>query len=154
VYWIFDNAEKLGGLATVVTMIAALGALVFASIQIRETRSSQRLATAKDIYRDYLKLAFENPKFSDPAAGGWRNEGGWMRDAKYRWFVAFMLNSYYEITLSNPGDKTWHEVIRVDLDLHKDYLNSDEFKEDGGWRLYSNELEYIFRNSQTPSQTN
>jgi hypothetical protein len=144
-YWIFENAEKLGGLATVGAMIAALCALVFALIQILEARSSQREATAKDIYRDYLKLAFDNPEFANPAEGGWKDKGEWIKDEKYRWFVTFMLNSCDEISRSKPRDKTWRKVIQTEFDLHKDYLKSREFNEDDkGWCLYSPKLKKIW----------
>jgi len=147
--WIFDNAEKLGGLATVVTAVIAFCALIFAYKQIQETRDSQREATAKDVYRDYLKLAFENPKLSNPdkftnVEGGWKYKDEWMQDEQYRWFVAFMLNSCDEILSSNPGDETWRRAILEDLKFHKGYLRSTEFKqEEGGWDLFSPELNEI-----------
>ncbi len=56
--WILTNAEQLGGLATVLMMFIGLWALWFARTQI----FAQREATAKDIYRDYLKLAFDHPR--------------------------------------------------------------------------------------------
>src|ERR1700689_3100047 len=97
--WILANAEKLGGLATVGTLIVAVIALGFAYQQIQETRDVQSQATAKDVYRDYLNLAFENPAYSNPTkfikapnGGGWNNKEEWIKDEKYRWFVAFMLN--------------------------------------------------------------
>ena len=147
--WILANAEKLGGLATAGTMIAALCALVFAWNQTTQGRNSQREATAKDIYRDYLRLAFENPKFANPnkllgMAEGWKQNGEWIQDERYRWFVAFMLNSYDEIALCNPKDNTWRLVILEDLNLHREYLKSREFKHDeGGWDLFSSQLQKI-----------
>ena len=100
--WILENAERLGGLASVVTAGVAAIALIVAINQICVARNTQREATAKDIYRDYLKLAFEAPRFANPTefvskAGGWEHEGEWNKDERYRWFVAFMLNSCDEI---------------------------------------------------------
>ncbi|WP_316219322.1 hypothetical protein [Bradyrhizobium sp. SZCCHNR2026] len=148
--WIFDNAEKLGGIATALTACVALCALIFARKQIQEAKNSQREATAKDIYRDYLKLAFEHPQFANPAIfvgeakGNWKRTGEWIQDEKYRWFVAFMLNSYDEICSIAQGDKIWHEVILIDFKYHKDYLKSREFgEEERGWDLFSPELRKI-----------
>jgi hypothetical protein len=149
-YWIFENAEKLGGFATVGMLFVAIVALAFAIVQICVTRNSQREATAKDIYRDYLKLAFENPKFANPAKfvgtakGCWKNKDEWKQDERYRWFVAFMLNSYDEIASTNLRDETWRKVILYDFKFHKDYLSSPEFeKEEGGWSLFSTEMKDI-----------
>jgi|SRR5580704_8872794 hypothetical protein len=143
-------AEGLGGLATVGTLIVALCALKFAREQISEAKNSQREATAKDIYRDYLELAFNNPKFANPAefingAGGdgWKQKGEWNKDERYRWFVSFMLNSCDEIAQSKPGDESWRKTIFLDLQYHQDYLKSPQFVEDGGWNLYSPELKNI-----------
>ncbi|MGJ5069844.1 hypothetical protein [Bradyrhizobium oligotrophicum] len=148
--WIFDNAEKLGGLATMLTACIAIFALFFAHKQIQEARNSQREATAKEIYGDYLKLAFENPNFANPkiyvgtANKGWKHEGDWIQDERYRWFVAFMLNSYDEICSISRKDETWRKVILMDLRCHREYLKSRHFIEDEcGWDLFSPELKEI-----------
>ena len=146
-----EVAEGLGGLATVGTLIVALCALRFAREQISEAKNTQREATAKDIYRDYLKLTFENPKFANPAEfigeadGNWKRKGEWNKDERYRWFVAFMLNSCDEIARSKQGDKNWRTTIHMDLKAHFDYLESPQFEEDGGWGLYSRELKDIWK---------
>ena len=150
--WIFENAEKLGGIATVLTACVALFALIVVPLQIRAAKNSQREATAKDIYRDYLKLAFEHPKLANPTKfvgqdnGDWKHMGEWIQDEQYRWFVAFMLNSCDEILSSRRRDKIWREVILMDFECHKDYLKSREFAEqERGWELFSPELKKIDR---------
>jgi len=139
--WIFENAEKLGGLATVITAIVAVAAAIFAWRTIESSRASQQEATAKDIYRDYLRLAFDNPKLANPRA--FENPERLKQDEKYRWFVAFMLNSCDEIARSQPEDNSWRKAIIEDLKFHVDYLKSSQFKEDGGRSLYSLELRDI-----------
>jgi hypothetical protein len=130
--WILDNAEKLGGLATVIAAIVAIAATLIAVCALRTGRSSQREATAKDIYRDYLKLAFEN---LDVAEARIRNE-------KYQWFVSFLLTSCDEIVRIRLTDD-WRKAIGRDLEPHLDYLYSPEFEKDEGWPLYSPELKAI-----------
>jgi hypothetical protein len=141
--WVLKNGDKLGGLATVLMMFIALWALSFANRQI----SAQREATAKDIYRDYLKLAFDNPKYANPKKFGatskerWKE---WIQDEKYRWFVAFMLNSYDEIISSRPGDDDWLLVALADFKVHEGYLTSSAFlKDEDGWSLFSPALAEI-----------
>ena len=142
--WILENADKVGALATVATAIVAGIALIFAAKQIAAGKASQREATAKDIYRDYLKLAFENPDFAHPG------DRAFKEDNKYRWFVAFMLNSCDEITECLPGSELWRKTILEDLRLHKDYLKSPQFDEDGGWHMFSDGLKKIYEEALTP----
>jgi hypothetical protein len=135
--WIFENAEKLGGLATVVAALVAILATCIAVLALLTGRNSQREATAKDIYRDYLKLAFDNPEI----AIAHRADRG--QEEKYQWFVAFLLTSCDEIVRIMPRDKTWRKGIRIDLKPHLEYFRSREFEEDGGWDLYSRKLKAI-----------
>jgi hypothetical protein len=140
----YDNAETLRGLATVMTAIVAMVAVIVAVIALITGRNSQREATAKAIYRDYLKLAFENPELANPYRGALKRKDDLKQDERYRWFVAFMLNSCGEIARSKPGDETWRKAILEDLKMHNDYLKSPIFDEDGGWPLYSHELRDIW----------
>jgi hypothetical protein len=143
-------APLLAASATAVTAIVAIAALCIAATQIKAARKSQREATAKDIYRDYLKLAFENPAYADPRVSGeWDQEkADWLVDQKYRWFVAFALNSCDEaVDLPN-----WREVILTELKFHEDYLSSVQFKEeDGGWKVYSDKLKDIWESVGEPA---
>jgi hypothetical protein len=126
----------IADIATVaLAVIAVVTAFIIAWAAIN-ARNSQREGTAKDIYRDYLKLAFQNPKFADPEADLSENK-------EYRWFVAFMLNSCDEIARIKSRDKNWRKTIRLDLRMHAEYLKSPQFVEDGGWGLYSRELKCI-----------
>jgi hypothetical protein len=129
-----ENAATLGGLA-----IAGVTAVV-AVVALKLSWDAQAQATAKGIYRDYLKLAFENPVLANPSL---EHKGDLKRDERYRWFVAFMLNACDEIALSIRRNPAWRKVICEDLKFHRDYLLSPEFREDGGWTLYSCELKDI-----------
>ena len=142
--WIFEHAERLGGLATVAAAIIALLATGIAVWALLSGRNSQREATAKDIYRDYLKLAFEHPEIAVA------RRADSVQEEKYQWFVAFLLTSCDEIVRILPRDKTWRKGIRIDLKPHLAYLKSDAFKDDGGWDLYSPKLKMIATETETP----
>ena len=45
---------------------AAIAALIYAHLQISENRSAERRANANELWRETLRLAFDNPKLSDP----------------------------------------------------------------------------------------
>jgi hypothetical protein len=128
-----DATVALAAIAVIAAFITAWAAI--------NARNSQREATAKDIYRDYLKLAFQHPKFANPEAFG--DLAAMSKNEEYRWFVAFMLNSCDEIARIKSRDKGWRKTIRLDLRMHEEYLESPEFVEDGGWGLYSRELKCI-----------
>ena len=137
------DMTSIGDDATVaIAVIAAITAFVTAWAAIN-ARNAQREATAKDIYRDYLKLAFQNPKFANPTSGS-ENGDDLNKNEEYRWFVAFMMNSCDEIARTKSKDKSWRKTLRHDLRVHGDYLKSPQFVEDGGWGLYSRELKSIF----------
>jgi hypothetical protein len=131
---ILESAEALG--AVVIAVVS-----VWAATIAKNAINAQHEATAKDIYRDYLKLAFDNPEFANPHA--FDNPSDLNKNEKYRWFVAFMLNSCDEIARSKSRDKGWRKTILEDLRFHKDYLKSQEFSDDGGWDLYSRALKTI-----------
>ena len=61
--WLWDNAVTLG---TVVMAIAAVAALIYAHLQIADSRNAEHLANANELWRETLRLAFDNPKLSDP----------------------------------------------------------------------------------------
>ena len=66
-----------------------------------KTIREQREAAEKQVYRDYLKLAFDNEKFSSSEVELPKDKSELER---YRWYVAFMLNSCDEIVLACPND--------------------------------------------------
>ena len=61
--WLWDNAVTIG---TLVMAAAAVIALIYAHLQIAENRSAERRANANELWRETLRLAFDNPKLSDP----------------------------------------------------------------------------------------
>ena len=61
--WLWDNAATL---ATVAMGIAAVAALIYAHLQIADSRKGEHRANANELWRETLRLAFDNPKLSDP----------------------------------------------------------------------------------------
>jgi hypothetical protein len=148
--WIVAGATIFVGLVAIIAILCA--------------GRSQREATAKNIYRDYIKLAFEHPDLANPSRSGLNvteilpplssassddERAAWKRDERYRWFVAFMLNSCDEIASTQRRNASWHTAIFGDLELHRDYLMCAKFRDDGGWPLYSRQLRNIWENGPT-----
>jgi hypothetical protein len=148
--WIWEHAERLGSLAQLALTFIAVIALVFAYLQIRSSQQSQQQATAKEIYRDYLRLSFDNPSLASPKD----DDQEIISDYRYRWFVAVMLNACEEILATFGNDDTWNNVVLAEMEYHKTYLHSQFFlstREDRGWELYSSELRALFE-SRFPSK--
>jgi cell division protein FtsN len=58
--WLWEHAVTL---ATVLTAVAVVVALIYGHVQITENRSAQHEANANELWRE-MQLAFDNPKFS------------------------------------------------------------------------------------------
>ncbi len=138
--WVWDNADKIGNISQMVTTLIAIGAVGLAYWQVTAARRAQREATAKDLYRDYLRLAFENPKLAVPDP----EDEKLIQQEKYRWFASILLNACDEI-LYCIDDDVWRSVIITELGYHTSYLQSKFFIEDGGWNLYSKTLHEVFK---------
>ncbi len=140
--WVWNNADKLGNLSQVLVAMTAIGAVFFTYLQIRSATISQREATAKNLYREYLLLAFKHPELATP-----EDDTKLIASDKYRWFVAVLLNCCDEILAGVGHDPVWRDVIIADLEYHLPCLKSKFFldnDQDRGWSLYSGKLEYLF----------
>jgi hypothetical protein len=128
--WLWDNAEKIG---TLLTATSAVAALVYAHLAITESRRAERHANAHELWRDYLRLAFEYPKLADPslhlAEFDYHKltiDGSAELFQKYEWFMGALLDACVEI-LDYMPTKEWRATMRAQLRLHRDYLRSPHF---------------------------
>ncbi len=132
--WLWDNAVTL---ATIVMAVAAVAALVYAHLSITENRAAERRANANELWREILRLAFENPKLSDPTLGlakfdyvAKTIDGSPELFQKYEMFVDTMLNASEEILDVSPT-KEWKASVRIQLLPHRAYLTSAHFVNSG-----------------------
>jgi hypothetical protein len=139
-HWIWDNAVTL---ATVLMAAAAVVALVYAHLSITESRAAEQRANANELWREILRLAFENPKLSDPTLGlaKFDYEAKTIdADAelfqKYEMFVDTVLNASEEILTVSPT-KEWKASVRIQLLPHRAYLQSAHFLHSGYMDQYT-----------------
>jgi hypothetical protein len=139
VTWLWDNAVTL---ANLVMAAAAIAALIYAHLQISENRKVERQANANELWRETLRLAFENPKLADPtlrlADFDYENrtvDGSVELFQKYEIFVDTMLNASDEILGVTPS-KEWQASVRIQLLPHRDYLQSRHFLTSGYLEQY------------------
>ncbi len=138
--WMWDNAVTL---ATVIMAAAAIAALVYAHLSITENRAAERRANANELWREILRLAFENPKLSDPTLGlaKFDYEAKTVDDdpelfQKYEMFVDTILNASEEILDVSPT-KEWKASVRIQLLPHRHYLQSSHFLHSGYMDQYT-----------------
>ena len=135
--------EDLGTLSNVVMALAAVGALVYAHLQIGEGRRAERRADANELWRETLRLGFDNPKLADPAMNladfdyvNLTVDGSKETFQKYELFVDTILNASEEI-LDVSSTKEWRAAVRIQLRQHRGYLLSDHFKSSGYLEQYT-----------------
>ena len=135
--------EDIGTLSNVVMALAAVGALVYAHLQIGEGRRAERRADANELWRETLRLGFENPKLADPTMNladfdyvNLTVDGSKETFQKYELFVDTILNASEEILDVSPT-KEWRAAVRIQLRQHRDYLLSDHFKSSGYLEQYT-----------------
>lgn len=138
--WLWDSAVTIG---TVVMAAAAVVALIYAHQQISENRRAERRSNANELWREYLRLAFENPKLSDPTLhlADFNYEALTIDSSpemfqKYELFVDTILNASEEILEVSPT-REWDTAVRIQLKLHRSYLRSPHFLNSGYLEQYT-----------------
>jgi hypothetical protein len=121
-------------------------ALIYAHLQIVESRRAQREANANELWRETLRLGFENPKLSDPtlkfADFDYEKltiDGNRELFQQYEIFVDTLLNASDEILEISPT-KPWKTSVRIQLRPHRDYLLSPHFQKSGYLEQYGTNL--------------
>ena len=138
--WLWDNSVTL---ATIAMGVAAVVALIYAHLQISDARRTERRANANELWRETLRLAFDNPKLSDPSLNTTNFDyktltidGDPELFQKYEMFVDTVLNASEEILEGSPTPE-WDAAVRLQLKLHRDYLLSPHFQDSGYLAQYT-----------------
>ena len=65
--WLDSRAKAIQALGVIVTMFAALAAVIGVKLQIDANARQQREQSAREIYREYLALSIARPPQLNPA---------------------------------------------------------------------------------------
>ena len=117
--WLETRAKALQALAAIVTIIAAVAALVGVKVQIDANARQQREQSARDIYREYLNLSISKSEFSNPVyctIQGTANEGA------YEDYVEYLLYTSEQVLTAMPD---WEPTLSARLVPHKELLCSE-----------------------------
>jgi hypothetical protein len=125
---------------------SALVALLYAHLQITEARRAEREANANELWRETLRLGFDNPKLSDPSLkladfdyDKLTIDGSRELFQKYEIYVDTVLNASDEILEISPTED-WKTSLRIQLLPHREYLLSPHFKQSGYLDQYGKNL--------------
>ena len=119
------KSDWLAAWSTLATAVVAALALLVAVIQLSTSNEAQREATAQDTYKEYLKLAIENPEFSDGMEK--MPEDPKLR-TKYGWFVSYFLHSAEHVFLIQPKDPEWRAAISNQVCFHRAFLKGADYQ--------------------------
>lgn len=142
-------AQTLGGFSGVLAAAFALIAIPIAWWQVSSNTRLARETVAMESYTEYLKLAFENPKYSGAAIAArtiglvgsdfdwdlasreactalWNDiEDKLAEDSeKYLWFLSFLLSSCEKIADHAPESEGWTRTIKDQLRYHFSSLDA------------------------------
>lgn len=127
-------AEDISAYATIATALVAVLALAIAAVQILVGKHEARLSVAKSIYKDYLALALQNPKFSSasyPIKNPRLNEFSRNQDEyeRYEFYVSYLLFATEEILHLTKASPEWRSALQAQLRYHALYLQSQDLTE-------------------------
>ena len=117
--WLETNFKALQALAAIVTMLAAVAALVGVKLQIDANARQQREQSARDIYREYLNLSISKPEFSNP---DYCAIEGTAVERAYEDYVEYLLYTSEQVLSAMPD---WEPALSARLTPHKELLCSE-----------------------------
>jgi len=94
--WLEQHAKAVQALAAIVTMLAAVAALIGVKVQIDASAQQAREQSARDIYREFLSLSIARPELSEPdhcAISGSPMEVAYENYLEYTLYTAEQLRS-------------------------------------------------------------
>jgi hypothetical protein len=116
-----NTAQWTSAVASSLALVVAFVAVIGAYKQIEGVRRNTREAGAKQIWRSYLELGFNNPQFAFPDYAQIKNDEN-LQFKRYRYFVGQLLYGCEEVLASLPSDRGWNRACHNELENHRAYL--------------------------------
>ncbi len=118
--WLAKNGNAVQAIASVVTVLIALAALIGVKFQIDAAARAQQEQSARDIYREFLTLSISRPEFAEPEYCAIK---GSAQESAYRNYVDYLLYTSEQILSVSPD---WEGALADHLSAHAQYLCSVE----------------------------
>jgi hypothetical protein len=110
------NAGAVQAIASILTVILALAALIGVKWQIDAADRIQRAQSARDIYREYLSTAMNKPEFAKP---DYCKIADTPQEVGYEHFVEYML---YTAEQTIAVDADWADTFSHTFKGHAQYI--------------------------------
>ena len=134
--------------------------LGFAFFQIRNVRRAQRNSIVRQIFKDYLLLACDNPELAYPGRHlkfdfEKRTANGAVKQFEhYEWFLSYTLFACSEAVAISKNDNDsvyWEKLAQQQIDYHGEYLSwrtSWEARDDCYLFKYGRNVESMISNAK------
>lgn len=122
-----EHARAFVAVVAAASAAVAAGTFLVSLIKNRGDRRQQQSFKAREIWAEYMKLAFDHPQFS----GGFdydESEDSTQKE-KYEWFVSLMLYACEEVMSYSGGDPRWNSTFLLQFSYHKRYFCAGHFDE-------------------------
>jgi hypothetical protein len=130
--WLEKHSTTLQALASLLTVIIAIAALIGVKYQVDASFQVQREQSAKEIYREYLNISISNPDYVSPDYCALKKSNKW---PAYTSYVEYTLYTAEQVLDMDPN---WSETFKANLEDHQDYICSIE-----DWSGYSKAVEAL-----------
>jgi hypothetical protein len=152
-----DEGAQAAQMVSLVSVIVALGALIYGGRQLKISREQQDRNFAEELYRDYLRLAFDNPILASPRSAGLGavfdyekqtinvssgNFDAKLLYAKYDWFLSFVLDACEQL-YKKPLRIEYDATVQAQLWYHRDWLRHQWKKREHGQLGLIKDDEYL-----------
>jgi predicted component of type VI protein secretion system len=114
--WLDKHANAVQGIASIVTALIALSALIGVKLQIDAAAKTQQEQSARDIYREFLNLSISKPEFSEPDYCAIK---GTAQEAAYKNYVDYLLYTAEQMLSVSPD---WQGALAEHLEAHEQYI--------------------------------
>jgi hypothetical protein len=99
-------------LSAIITAVLAAIGIAIAIWQIKASEASQREASARDAYKEYLKIIIDKPEIADLQIPSGQSLSA--RTAGQEALVSYFLYSAEQVFEAFPNDPAWHSAIEMD----------------------------------------
>ena len=111
--WLEANSKSIQALGAIVTMLAAVFALIGVKVQIDASARQAREQSARDIYREFLNLSISRPDLADPDLCKIKDDGGTLA---YENYLEYALYTAEQLHDASP---TWDATMVDHLSAHR-----------------------------------
>ena len=94
--WLEANSKSIQALGAIVTMLAAVFALIGVKVQIDASARQAREQSARDIYREFLNLSISRPDLADPDLCKIKDDGGTLAYENYLEYALYTAEQLHD----------------------------------------------------------